>query len=83
MSQFQAVFKAFDVQVAFADRLAKYHVNVRFTGVTTEAQRWEIIRRQIIKAELGDAMAGRTETFAKSFERISGKPFMTGELATA
>jgi hypothetical protein len=46
---------------------------VCFTGSMDGPQRWGVIRRAILESGVADALAGKTETFAQSFKRATGK----------
>lgn len=66
--------KQFDLQLHFWCRLKKLGVFVCFTGVMDIPQRWEVIRRAIIGADLAQSLSGRTETFEKAFTRAAKQP---------
>lgn len=67
--------KALDAQLHFKARIeARVSKRICFTGVMDVAQRWEVIRRAILLAELADVLAGKTETFAQAFRRATGQP---------
>lgn len=66
--------KTLDVQLHFWGRMKELGIFVCFAGVMDSPQRWEVIRRAIVKFDLADVLRDKRETFAQGFNRATGKP---------
>lgn len=77
------LFAQVDGEMALAARLSQHDVPDPFAGVTTTADRTEIVRQAIVSRGLelvicGADTKGKPETYAACFERIYAQDLVPG-----
>jgi hypothetical protein len=83
MSQYAIEFQQFDAETFLAGRLKDRGLGV-FIGATDETIRKDRFRKAIIAGNLASVLvdkhlSGKSETFARLFERIYGEPLTANQ----